>query len=199
GELLTDVEGALWTYDVIANARVEEHPRLKRVVVAIDPAVSANAGSDYTAISVVGQGIDNQFYVLDSIQMKVLPAEWATKALDLFDHYQADRIIAEKNNGGDMVEHTIRTVRKHAAITTIHASRGKQTRAEPASALYEQGKVHHVGVHDDLEAQMVVFPIDAENDDLVDSLVYALSELAGLGNRQAGQLITYSRGKGRRR
>ena len=177
GEILEDVEGALWTISTIDDARVQEHPQLSRVVVAIDPAVSTNDSSDFTAITVAGLGIDGDFYVLHSEALKTSPNVWANRALDVFDQYQADKIIAERNNGGDLVEHTIRTVRRTAAMKTIHASRGKQVRAEPIAALYEQGKVHHVGIHQQLEDQLITFPVANDHDDLVDSLVYSLTEL----------------------
>jgi len=187
-------------YKDIADYRIEEAPPLKRVVVAVDPSTTDNSTSDYTGITVAGIGFDGSLYVLHSEQVKLSPNGWANRVLDLFDEYAADRIIAERNQGGQMVESTLRTVRRLAPITTIHASRGKQTRAEPVAALYEQGQVHHVGIHTALEDQMIVFPVASEHDDMVDSLVYAISELADLTDKkQAGQLITYSRGKGRRR
>lgn len=199
GEVLDDVEGALWQYDDIANARVDQPPTLRRIVVAVDPSTTTNDSSDFTGVTVAGIAFDGACYVLHAEQIKLSPHGWATRVLDLFDEYEADRIIAERNQGGQMVEHTIRTVRNNAPITTIHASRGKQTRAEPVAALYEQGKVHHVGIHEDLEDQMIVFPVVTDvHDDLVDSLVYAITELTGMDTtKQAGQLITYSRGKRR--
>ena len=179
GELLLDVVGALWKYDWIAENRVDKTPELQRIVVAIDPATTANPDSDYTGITVAGKGNDAEYYVLASEQVKLSPQGWAKRALDLFDQYEADRIIAERNNGGDMVAQTIRTLRSTAPLKTIHASRGKTVRAEPAVALYEQNKVHHCGIFNELENQQTTFPVACENDDLVDSLVYALSELSG--------------------
>jgi len=200
GEVLDDVEGALWNHALIEEARVQEPPTLRRIVVAVDPATTTGESSDYTGINVSGVTVDGELFVLYSQQMKATPNEWAQRVLDLYEEYDADRIIAERNQGGLMVENTLRTIQKNAPITTIHASRGKQTRAEPVVALYEQGKVHHVGMHTDLEDQMIVFPVvTSAHDDLVDALVYAITDLAGLGKKQAGQLITYSRGKGRRR
>jgi len=190
GEVLMDVDGALWRLDDIDRARVSEAPRLKRIVVAVDPAVSTNASSDYTAIVVAGIGWDGEFYVLHSEHIKASPNEWASRVLSLFDEYNADRIVAERNNGGDMVEHTIRTVRTNAPIKTIHASRGKQTRAEPVAALYEQCRVHHVGEHKELEDELIVFPVATDvHDDLVDALVYAITELT---EKQGAQLVTFN-------
>jgi predicted phage terminase large subunit-like protein len=191
GEILDDVEGALWTVSTIDDARVSEHPHLTRVVVAIDPAVSTGESSDFTAITVAALGHDGEFYVLHSEALKVSPNVWANRALDLFDKYQADKIIAEKNNGGDMVAHTIRTVRKTAPLKMIHASRGKQVRAEPIAALYEQGKVHHVGIHQQLEDQMITFPVASDHDDLVDSLVYAITELDPSQKKSGSKLYAF--------
>ncbi|MGC4107823.1 MAG: terminase family protein [Thermomicrobiales bacterium] len=193
GDLIENVEGALWTYATIADARVEEAPRLQRIVVAIDPAVTANASSDYTGLGVVGLGFDNEFYVLHSEHVKASPHAWAKRAIDLYDEYNADRIVAERNNGGEMVEATIRNLNPNVPVKTIHASRGKQTRAEPVAALYEQSKVHHVGEHKELEDEMIVFPIATDvNDDLVDSLVYAITEL-NPHDSKAGQLIVFKK------
>jgi predicted phage terminase large subunit-like protein len=186
GELLLDVPGALWKFDWIANNRVDEAPDLRRIVVAIDPATTHGEDSDFTGIAVVGKGMADNFYLLHCEGVKLSPQGWANRALDLFDKFKADRIIAERNNGGEMVEHTLRTIRRTAPIKTIHASRGKQTRAEPAAALYEQGRVHHVGVFASLEDQLTRFPVACENDDEVDAVVYALSELSGRG------VITFS-------
>lgn len=201
GEILDDVEGALWTLALIEDARVSETPPLKRVVIAVDPATTTGDKSDFTGITVAGVGFEkDDYYVLHAEQLKATPNEWGQRVSDLYDEYHADRVIAERNQGGQMVEFTLRTIRKNLPIKTIHASTGKKTRAEPVAALYEQGKVHHVGMHADLEDQMIVFPVVTDvHDDLVDSLVYALTELAELTAKQTGQLITYSRGKGRRR
>lgn len=193
GDLIANVDGALWTYSTIADARVEEAPRLRRIVVAIDPAVTANASSDYTGLGVVGLGFDGEFYVLHSEHVKASPHAWAKRAIDLYDEFNADRIVAERNNGGEMVEATIRNVNPNVPVKTIHASRGKQTRAEPVAALYEQAKVHHVGEHKELEDEMIVFPIATDtNDDLVDSLVYAITEL-NPHDSKAGELIVFKR------
>ncbi len=207
GVILDDLDGALWTYDLIHQHRIviaqgqawhDVTPQLQRIVVAVDPAVSANATSDYTAICVAGLGYDDEVYILHARQMKASPHEWASEALRVFALYNADRIGVEKNNGGDLVEHTIRSIDRSAPIKTIHARRGKATRAEPVVALYEQGRVHHVGVHEDLEAQMVEFPVATEHDDLVDAMVYAVTELSGLHAHAASPLISF-RGYGRRR
>lgn len=198
GEVLSDVEGALFRLADIDAHRVQEAPRLQRIVVAVDPAVTANADSDYTAICVAGLGPDNQFYVLHSEHIKASPSGWATRVLDLYDEWNADRIVAERNNGGDLVEHTIRTIRPNASLTTIHASRGKQTRAEPVAALVEQGKVHLVGMHKDLEDELTVFPVATDmNDDLVDAFTYAVTELDPF-KTQSKNIIVFKGGRNSR-
>jgi len=181
GELLTDTPGALWTLAMIDAARLPADTilHLTRIVIGIDPAVSVGEDSDETGIIVAGIDAAGHGYILDDLSGRYSPNEWATIAVSALDRWQADRIIAERNNGGQMVEHTIRTVRRHAPITTIHASRGKIARAEPVGALYEQGKVSHVGSFPILEDQMTTFVPDvvAQSPDHLDAMVYALSDL----------------------
>lgn len=177
-ELLDDLEGALWQSGWIDDHRVTIAPELKRVVVAIDPAVTANAESDQTGITVAGAGHDGHYYVLHSAGYKLSPQGWASRAVELYSEYKADRLIAERNQGGDMVAATIRQVAPGIAVKTIHASKGKTLRAEPCAALYEAGRVHHVGVYKGLEDQLLTFPVANENDDILDSLVYAITELS---------------------
>lgn len=177
-ELLDEYPGAFWTRAELESHRVQETPELERIVIAIDPAVTAGDESDQTAIVVAGRDYNRQLYVIHAEGMRVSPQTWATRSIDLYDRYEADRIIAERNNGGDMVEATIRQVRSTAPVRTIHASRGKTVRAEPIAALYEQGRVHHVGALTELEDQLVAFPVATDLDDLVDADVYALTDLA---------------------
>ena len=138
-EVLDDVPGALWTRAMIEAA---EHsgpiPELVRVVVAIDPAVTSGDDSDETGIIVAGIGTDDFVYVLADRTCRMSPDGWATRAVVALDEFSADRIVAEVNNGGDLVEATIRTVRRHAPYRKVHATRGKRVRAEPIAALYEQ-------------------------------------------------------------
>lgn len=182
-EILTDVEGALWQWEWIDGSRVAVAPQCTRVVVAVDPAGTHSAQSDETGIVVAGLGEDGGYYVLHGLGYRLSPQGWATRTLNLYDEHAADRIVAERNQGGEMVEHTIRMVRDSAPVKTIVASRGKALRAEPVAALYEQGKVHHVGVHSQLEDQMCAFPVAAEHDDMVDALVYAITELMAPAGR----------------
>jgi predicted phage terminase large subunit-like protein len=191
-ELLTDTPGALWQMDWLDRDRVSTAPEeLKRVVVAIDPAVSTNENSDETGIIVAGIDGRGHVYVLEDCSGKYAPHEWARKAVDAFDRHKADRIIGEANQGGAMIESTLRTVSRSVPYKAVHASRGKVTRAEPVSALYEQGRVHHVGgAMTVLEDQMTSFTSDFDRSrmgyspDRVDALVWALTEfLPGADNR----------------
>jgi phage terminase large subunit-like protein len=186
GEVLDDVPGALWQRDAIDALRVREAPALSRVVVAIDPAVTSGEDADETGIVVAARGEDGAFYVLADRTCRMSPDGWARRAVIALDEFAADRIVAEVNNGGEMVEHTLRTVRSSAPYKAVHASRGKRVRAEPIAALYEQGKVHHVGALPELEDQMCSFLPEGneKSPDRVDALVWALTELsdgAGLG------------------
>jgi phage terminase large subunit-like protein len=180
GELLEDVPGALWTFDLIDKARIARVPdgvSLARVAVAIDPAVTSDEGSDETGIVVVGVGSDDKLYVLADRTIKASPVEWARVAVKAYREFAADRIVAETNNGGDMIEAVIRTVDPGVAYIKVTASRGKVTRAEPISALYEQGKVYHVGAFPELEAQMCEWVPGMDSPDRMDALVWAATYL----------------------
>ena len=184
-ELLSDMPGALWQLDWLDRDRVREAPDLRRIIVAIDPAVSNNEGSDETGIIVAGISDAGQMYVLEDISGRYAPHEWAAKAIDAYRRHKADRIIAEVNNGGAMVEATIRALDEVVSFKSVHASRGKVVRAEPIAAMYEQRKVHHVGNFSTLEDQMCAFTSDFDrarvgySPDRVDALVWALTELSG--------------------
>jgi predicted phage terminase large subunit-like protein len=179
GELLDDVPGALWSRTQLDALRVAQAPDLARVVVAIDPAATSGDDADETGIIVAGKGVDGHGYVLRDLTCRLSPDGWARRAVAAYRDYRADRIVAEVNNGGEMVELTVRTVDRQASYKAVHASRGKRTRAEPIAALYEQKRIHHVGGLPDLEDQQCSFTPDGYdgNDDRVDALVWALSEL----------------------
>ena len=181
-EVLDDVEGALWTRALIDQHRVKVAPELKRIVVAIDPAITASDDSDETGIVVAGLGVDNHGYALDDLSLRASPDGWARRAVAAYHARKADRIVAEVNQGGDMVEYTIRTVDPRASIKKVHAARGKQTRAEPIVALYEQGRIHHVGVLPQLEEQMCNWVPGMDSPDRMDAAVWAFTELM-LGQR----------------
>lgn len=179
-ELLTDVPGALWTRDRIEQARTLSAPPLTRIVVAIDPAATSGENAADTGIvvaGVVGHGADAHGYILDDRSVHASPHGWASAAVAAYHTYRADRIVAETNNGGEMVGQTIRTVDPRVAYTAVHASRGKATRAEPVAALYEQGRVHHVGAFPELEDQLCSWLPGEDSPDRLDALVWALTDL----------------------
>jgi len=183
-ELLEDTPGALWSHGIIDAARLPAAPlEFIRVVVAVDPAVTSGEESDETGIIVVGKDKNGHGYVLADVSGRYQPIEWARLAITAYRTHKADRIVAEVNNGGDMVEATIRMVDPNVAFTAVHASRGKVVRAEPVAALYEQGRVHHIGSFPQLEDQMTNFTSDFSREaagyspDRCDALVWACSEL----------------------
>ncbi len=198
-EILDDVEGALWLSALIEaqRIRVQDHDvdrpekiaklleKMQRLVVAIDPATTHGEDSDETGICVAGIDERLEFYVFHLDGYRLSPNGWARKAVNFYDEFKADRIVAERNQGGEMVESTIRSQRRDVSLTTVHAKRGKVTRAEPVAALYEQGRVHHVGTFARAEQQMCAFPIANEGDDMVDALVYALTDLMEHGDNRA--------------
>lgn len=176
-EVLDDVPGALWTRSILEKSRVQDAPELKRIVVAIDPATTANEGSNDTGIVVAGIDGDGAGYVLDDVTVSGSPDHWARVAVYAYYQYEADKIVAESNQGGDMVEHTIRSVDKNVPVKLVRATRGKYTRAEPVSALYEQGRVHHVGFLAELEDQLCTWLPGEDSPDRLDALVWAMTEL----------------------
>ena len=177
-EILTDVPGALWTYENLDRYRKTEPPvEMMRIVVAIDPAASANEDSDETGIIVAGIDNREQGYVLDDLTIKGTPDRWARVAVEAYHNYRADRIVAERNNGGDMVEYTIRTIDADVAFKSVWAAKGKHPRAEPVSALYEQGRIHHVGTFSALEDQLCQWVVGQSSPDRLDALVWAFTEL----------------------
>ncbi len=186
-ELLDDVPGALWTYAMLEDRRPA--PDLTRVVVAIDPAVTSSEESDESGIVVCGLGVDGRGYVLADRSCRLSPDGWARRAVAAFDEFAADQIIAETNNGGDLVEQTIRTVRRTIPYRKVTASRGKQTRAQPVAALYEQGRVSHVDVFATLEEQLTTWtPESGKSPDRLDALVWGLSELM-VGPERQGWVV----------
>jgi phage terminase large subunit-like protein len=164
-ELLDDVPGALWNRALLEAARPPIGfvlPDLVRVVVAIDPAASSGEDSDETGIIVAGKDKHSRGYVLADLSGRYTPIEWARIAVAAYKAHGADRIVAEVNNGGEMVEATLRVVDDNVAYTAVHATRGKVVRAEPVSALYEQGRIRHMGAFTALEDQMCEFTPDLD-------------------------------------
>lgn len=191
-EILDDAPGALWKREQIDADRVIEIPELLRVVVAVDPSVSASAGSAATGIVVAGIGTDHHGYVLeDASLLQPTPEAWGQAAIAAYHARKADRIIGEVNNGGDLVEANIRAIAKDTpvAFKQVRASRGKQVRAEPVAALYEQHRVHHVGTLALLEDELVQWePLTASwSPNRLDALVWAITELM-LGVELGGEV-----------
>jgi phage terminase large subunit-like protein len=179
-ELLEDVEGALWSLDMIDRWRVLEAPPLVRVAVGVDPKASVEADSE-TGIVAAGLGANGHFYILEDASLNGSPEQWGRAVVNAYTGHKADRIVPEVNQGGDMVVSVLRAVNANASIRPVHASRGKLTRAEPVAALYEQGKVHHVGAFTKLEDQMTTWVPGMPSPDRMDALVWALTDLMGGG------------------
>jgi phage terminase large subunit-like protein len=207
-EILEEAEGALWTTDTLDAAQIsrEDVPNLNRIVVALDPAVTANAESDMTGIMVAGVDVNGIGYVLADYTDKLSPEGWAQKAVELYHMYQADRIVAEVNQGGDMVKTTLRGVDETIPFKAVRASRGKYARAEPISALYERGLVKHVrnpldGQNlNELETQMRTWePLGSiGSPDRLDACVWALTDLMlnGFARPELKLLSTTRKGLG---
>ena len=180
-EIVENVEGALWSSALIDETRIsgEEERELTQIIVAIDPAVTANENSDETGIIVVGRDVNNAFYVLEDLSGRYSADKWGRIAVNAFYDWEADRIVAEVNNGGDLVERLLRSIDTNIPYRSVHATRGKIVRAEPISALYEQRKVHHVGSFPELETQMCTYTGEkGASPDRLDALVWGLSELS---------------------
>lgn len=199
GEIIAEVAGALWRLDTIEDTRIREEIALApefqvfhdRTVVAIDPAASAEEGSDETGI-VAARLVVPERHVLEQLGWDptvshglvladrsgvYTPTEWAEAAIELADEVGADRIIGERNNGGEMVETVLRTVRPSAPYKSVWASKGKRTRAEPVSALYEKHRVHHVDALPELESEQTSWVPGEDSPSRMDALVWALTEL----------------------
>ena len=181
GSYVEDVEDALWRRATIK--RVQRLPELVRVVVAVDPATTTAMGSDETGIIAAGIDAAGNGYVLSDESGRYRPEDWARRAIATFDSFNADRIVAETNQGGDMVENTIRAIRDAVPYKGVTATRGKAVRAEPVAALYERGKIFHAGEFPALEDQMCSFTTGFDrkaagySPDRVDALVWAMTEL----------------------
>lgn len=190
GEILDDLPGALWSRDDIDRTRTREAPDLQRIVVAIDPSgTSGSDEGDSIGIVVAGLGVDGRGYVLADRSCKLSPDGWGRRAVEAYHEFEADRIVAERNFGGAMVEHVIRTVDASVSYREVTASRGKVARAEPVAALYEQGRVSHVGAFSALEDQMSMMGSDGfageGSPDRLDAMVWALTDLMLTNSRPA--------------
>ena len=177
-ELLLDTPGALWTQDMIDQARIREAPELVRIILAVDPAVTSGEDSDETGIVVVAKGADGRGYLLADRSCRDTPSGWAHRAVAAYEEFKCDRVVAEKNQGGDMVELTLRSVMPNISYKGINAKQGKRLRAEPIAALYEQGRISHVGLFEQLEDQLVSWvPDSGFSPDRLDALVHGFAEL----------------------
>lgn len=183
GALLEDVPGALWERSRIDLLRVAKPPELTRIVVAVDPPISSEEGSDECGIIVAGKSAEDHAYILADLSKEQLtPNQWARRAVDAFHRYNGDCLVAEANQGGEMVKSVLRQEDSAISIKLVHASKGKAARAEPAAALYEQNRVHHCGSFHALEDQMCAMTLDYDrgkqpSPDRMDALVWALAEL----------------------
>lgn len=185
-ELLDDTPGALWNWALLTPIQVPTAPALRRIVVAVDPAVTSNASSDQTGLVVVGisgpqAGFpDGLLYVLEDASGIYTPLQWAEHAARLYKKYNADKVVAEVNNGGDLVEVNMRQVDRTISYKGVYAAKGKYTRAEPVSALYEQARVRHLPGLNDLETQMTTWSAGTgeKSPDRIDALVWGITELA---------------------
>ena len=188
-KILDDNPNALWSRKLLDDNRVVKMPNMKRIVVAVDPAITANEEtSNETGIIVAGLGSDNHGYVFADKSLVGKPNDWGNAAITQYNVWKADRVVAETNQGGDMVESTILSIDPKVAYKGVHASKGKYTRAEPVSSLYEQGKVHHVGTFGNLEDQMCEWEQGMDSPDRLDALVWAITELM-LVNRPTQVLV----------
>ena len=187
-ELLEDVEGALWTRGLIEQSRVRKVPKeFKTVIVGVDPSASASETSDEAGIVVEGKGWctckaakggEHHYFTLADRSLRGAPARWAAAAVRAYHEFKANYIVAEANNGGEMVREVIKHADPSVAVKIVHASRGKQTRAEPVSMLYEQGKCHHVGAYPALEDEMCTWVPGDDSPNRMDALVWAFSGFA---------------------
>jgi len=183
GELVTEHAGALWSRAMIERGRVAEPPALDRVVVAVDPPVTSGAASDECGIVVAGlekkgEPRDWRVFVLaDRSVARKAPGDWARRAAEAYERFAADRLVAEVNQGGELVETVMRQVAPHVSYRPVRAARAKRARAEPVAALYEQGRVRHAGAFPELEDQMCRYEGEGKSPDRLDALVWAVTDL----------------------
>jgi hypothetical protein len=195
GEYEPAVVGAIWDMATINEGRRAEAPDMERIVVSIDPAVSSEELSNHHGVVVAGRGADDRAYVLEDGTLAGKPEQWAKRAIALYDKWDADSVVIEVNQGGDMCEHTLRAYRPDLPIRRVHASRGKHVRAEPISAQYSLGNVSHVGAFPELEAQMCQMTAagyEGEGSpDRVDALVWGMTDLFPKGKTKTAPKPLY--------
>jgi PBSX family phage terminase large subunit len=174
--------GAIWSRQVIHGNRLAEmQVERERTVVGIDPAVSDTETSDMHGISVCAMGADDRGYVLEDASLKGSPHQWAERAIAMFDKWDADAVVIEINQGGDMVKHTLQTIRRDLPIIEVRATRGKHVRAEPISALYTLGRVSHIGTFTEMEDQLCKFTSHGyegnDSPDRAEAMIWCMTEL----------------------
>jgi phage terminase large subunit-like protein len=178
GKWLEDAEGLLWNRSIIDRSRIDIKPQFARVVVSVDPAATANSESDETGITVLGKDIAGNGYLIEDLSGKYSPNEWGKVVSQAVKNHNADCVVAEKNQGGDMVEAVIRQHDKTTRVKLVTATKGKYVRAEPIYSLYEANKIFHIGNFPILETQMVTFdPDKGKSPDRVDALVWGFTDL----------------------
>lgn len=188
GKIMSDTPGALWTRDVLEATRIKKAPDLVRIVVAVDPGASTGESANHTGIIAAGIDAARHGFVLADASCKKKPAGWGESVVRLYDSLNADCVVGEINMGGDMIENVIRSSAKdlhskgerrtpEIAFKAVRASKGKFTRAEPVSALYEQKRVHHVGLFGELEDELCTWTPGEDSPDRLDAVVWGLSEL----------------------
>lgn len=172
--------GSLWKQKELDEHRVLSPPELERIVIGVDPAVTGNEDSDLTGIVAAGLGEDGRFYILADRSCRASPLEWAKEVVKLYHELEADRVAGEVNNGGDLIESLLREFDPDISFIPVRATRGKFIRAEPIAALYEKGKVSHVGIFRALEEELTGYSprMAVKSPDRMDALVWALTELA---------------------
>ena len=184
GDFEPQAIGAIWTRQMIHDNRRDDYPDdIERIVVAVDPAVSDTENSDEHGIVVVGTDGNGHGYLLEDASLNGSPSQWATRAVAMFDKWEADAVIIEKNQGGDMCRHTLQTIRRGLPVIEVHATRGKHVRAEPISALYAVNRISHVGSFPELEDQLCLFTSSGwegqsnKSPDRAEALIWACTEL----------------------
>lgn len=199
GELLEDVEGALWSHSLIDKTRISTKDfninEMERICIAVDPATTCNITSDATGI-IVAAISKGHGYILNDSSLKAPPEQWARVVVDLYHKYKANFIVAEGNQGGEMIAHVLKSIEKNLPVKIVHAKNNKIVRAEPISAIYENGKAHHVGYFEQLEKEMCLYTGDPKqkSPNSMDAMVYALTELmlvSKFSNRDFSNLGAY--------
>jgi len=194
GELLGGNPGALWVDKVIDQNRVKTHPDLQRIIVSIDPSANQGKGDACECgIVVAGKGYDGHVYILEDLSGQYSPLQWVDVAWRAYVRHEADRIVYEANLAGPLVEATFRAQKRNVPLKPVYATRGKTVRAEPVSAMYEQGRVHHVGLFKELEDQLTTWTPGRKSPDRLDALVWACTELAlGPGEMDASAILDHN-------